>query len=97
MRLTVTMIVAMLGGYLFISEKGTLGLTPMSPRSEDEVWAIFCCPKPLILRPGAENYTAVGPAHLDGHMQQEDMVGLPNIVTAGERYGEYTVQEITQQ
>ena len=50
------------GTTLYISQNGNLGLAPVETVPGDEIWAIFGCKWPLILRPRDDTYLLVGPA-----------------------------------
>jgi hypothetical protein len=60
---------------LILSEGGVTGLAPSSVQEGDEIWVLFSCPEPILLRPLGSHSTAsfsvIGPAYLDGMMRGE--------------------------
>lgn len=62
-----------------VSTTGLIGLsTSVQAFVGDEIWILFGCPKPMILRPVDGNYQAIGPLHMEGIMNGEVIGWLEN-------------------
>ena len=88
------------GRVIYLSQKGVIGLAPTVTRTGDEVWSIWGCQWPLILRKVDDHYIVVGPAYhqslcihseiLDGEYTGDGRSG-----TKWEnRYGSFVIESI---
>lgn len=84
-----------LGKRFLLTPNGTMGQAPKASKLGDEIWILFRCPTPMLLRPENDHYIVVGSVYLDGHMQGEMMRGWPEIVEDENQFGEYTIKGIT--
>jgi hypothetical protein len=76
---------------LFKSGRGAVGLVPKGAQFTDEIWIIFGCPTPIVLRQEEdEKYSVVGVTYVDGIMKGEAVNGMPDQVENC-RYGEFEV------
>ena len=74
---------------LVLSEEGATGLAPDSVEVGDQVWVLFGCPEPILLRPRSDTladsraagpFSVIGPAYLDGIMRGEILEDLPDLL-----------------
>ena len=80
---------------VFLSDKGWLGLVPEGiVVDSDEIWIIFGCSMPMLLRPHDGYYTSVSPVAVPGFMRGEAVKTVPNRRHEGSLYGGYTVKTI---
>lgn len=77
------------GRLVSISATNTLAITEgnASVRASDEVWILFGCPTPMILRRTTSVFLVVSPAYVSGIMNGEAMEG---VVTPDDRFGGWT-------
>lgn len=54
----------------------------------DQVWLLFGCPTPMVLRKRELGYTVVSPAYIHDIMQGEAVAGLPDEVQDGMLFGD---------
>lgn len=81
-------------GMLFRSYKGNVGMVPKDTLFDDEIWILFDCPLPVVLRPVDDHFTMVGVAYVDGHMRGESCLSMPAVVKKGEKYGELQIATV---
>ncbi|KAF8856134.1 hypothetical protein BDZ45DRAFT_691989 [Acephala macrosclerotiorum] len=81
-------------GLLFRGDLGRVGLIPKEALFEDEVWILFDCPVPVVLRPANEFFTVVGVAYVDGFMRGESCSVMPAVVKAGDKYGQFEIATV---
>jgi hypothetical protein len=79
---------------LFKGDSGIVGLIPKEALFDDEIWILFDCPVPVVLRPVDDHFTVVGVAHVDGYMRGEACVDMPEFVKEGERYDNFEIATI---
>jgi hypothetical protein len=79
---------------LFKGDSGIVGLIPKEALFDDEIWILFDCPVPVVLRPVDDHFTVVGVAHVDGYMRGEACVNIPEFVREGERYDNFEIATI---
>lgn len=84
---------AVLGRLPFVGSKGGIGLAELS-QIGDEVWILFGCSQPIILRRQDNHYLAVGNVYLDDAMEGEALRGIPNHVK-GDSFGGYKIESIS--
>jgi len=88
------------GRVIYLSQRGVIGLAPAATRPGDEVWSIWGCQWPLILRKVDDHYIVIGPAYhqslcihseiLDGEYTGDGRAG-----TRWEnRYGNFLIESI---
>ncbi|KAH7333468.1 heterokaryon incompatibility protein-domain-containing protein [Rhexocercosporidium sp. MPI-PUGE-AT-0058] len=73
---------------------GSLGLAPKESLVHDQIWILFDCPFPVVLRPAGEDYIVVGTAYVDGFMNGEACEDMPDIVAEGEKYGRFGIKTV---
>jgi Heterokaryon incompatibility protein (HET) len=85
-----------LGGKNFtVTEGGLIGLVTQSAvMINDEVWVLFGCPVPLVLRPRGRQYIVMCPTSIPGFMRGEAVSEIPETVKDGDWYGKYRIQTI---
>ncbi|KAK5651166.1 hypothetical protein OQA88_13213 [Cercophora sp. LCS_1] len=84
-------------GRIVVSEKGRFAYLPdvVEAKVVDEIWFLFGCPFPVILRPTAEGtYSFVSPAYMAGVMKGELVAGVGGIQANVSRIGELEVKRI---
>lgn len=79
---------------LFITAKANMGLAQPTGREGDQVWIVFGCAIPLLLRPSKLGFQVVGDAYLDGFMSGSAVKGVEESVSVGDVYGNYIIREI---
>jgi Heterokaryon incompatibility protein (HET) len=78
-----------------VTEGGLIGLVTQSTvKVNDEIWILFGCPVPLVLRQDGHQYTVVSPASIPGLMRGEAVREIPGTVKNGDWYGTYQIQTI---
>jgi Heterokaryon incompatibility protein (HET) len=88
-------IIGLRGKNFTVTEGGSIGLVTQSAvMIKDEVWILFGCPVPLVLRPRGRQYIVVCPASIPGLMRGEAVSQIPDTVEDGDWYEEYHVQTI---
>lgn len=86
---------AMAGKCFVVTEKGYAGLILASPtQAEDEVWILFGCSMPVVLRREDNHYVFVTPVSINGIMKGEAVEGIPHDVKDGDQFGNSKVQTI---
>jgi len=74
-----------IGCLLTTSKKNLIGLAPKPTEIGDEIWILFGCSEPIVLRPVDNKYLVVGPAYVDSIMDGEAVEEVPGHVKDGER------------
>jgi len=82
------------GRFPFVGSKGGIGLATELSQIGDEVWILFECSRPLILRRQDDHYLLIGSAYLDDAMGRDALRGIPNHVE-GEIFGGYKIETIS--
>jgi hypothetical protein len=78
-----------------VTEAGLIGLVTQSAvKVNDEIWILFECPVPLVLRQDGHQYTVVSSASIPGLMRGEAVREVPGTVENGDCYGIYQIQTI---
>lgn len=75
----------------FRGDRGSVGLMPKEASFDCQVWILFDCPVPVVLRPIGDYYMVVGVAYVDAFMHGESCSNMPAVVKIGERYGDYGI------
>jgi len=87
--------VGLRGKNFTVTEGGLIGLVTQSAVViKDEVWIVFGCPVPLVLRPRGRQYIVVCPASIPGFIRGEAVSQIPETVEDGDWYGQYHIQKI---
>jgi len=86
---------AMTGKCFILTEKGYVGLIQASRTEvDDEIWILFGCSMPVVLRQEGDHYIFVTPVSMSGFMKGEAVEGIPDDVQDGDRYGDYELRTI---
>ena len=92
------------GRVIYLSNNGNMGLAPIATRPRDEIWVIFGCKWPMILRPEGEHYCLIGAANhecVDIREEILDNLGIesPSCIKNGTRWenkqGKFMVETIS--
>ncbi|KAH9213096.1 hypothetical protein DL95DRAFT_390818 [Leptodontidium sp. 2 PMI_412] len=78
----------------FVGANGGMGLTLKSAAEGDEIWMIFGCDKPMILRPADDYYLVIGEGYYGGANRGELMKDMPESVEVGDMIGGYRVEPL---
>lgn len=93
------------GRVTYLSAKGVMGLAPEAVLPGDEIWQIFGCQWPLILRPRGQRHVVVGPGfHQSLIIHSEIFENFGNArddteqeISWENRYGNFNVMTVTLQ
>ena len=78
-----------------MTEKGYARLIQASPTQvDDEIWILFGCSMPAVLRQEGDHYVFVTPVSMGGFMKGEAVEEISNDVKDGDQFGEYEVRTI---
>jgi Heterokaryon incompatibility protein (HET) len=87
--------VGLKGKNFTVTKGGIIGLVTQSAvQADDEVWILFGCPLPMILRQHGRQYVVVCPASIPGLMRGEAVRDVSKTVKDGDWHGEYQIQTI---
>ncbi|KAK2626463.1 hypothetical protein QTJ16_003638 [Diplocarpon rosae] len=78
----------------FRGDGGSIGLIPKEALFYDQVWILFDCPVPVVMRPLDDCYEVVGVAYIDGFMHGEACLDMPQDVSAEGSYGGYEIATV---
>jgi hypothetical protein len=93
--LLTTIWLALLCRFPFVGSNGGIGLATELSQVGDEVWILFGCSRPMILRRQDSHYIVVGSAYLDGAMDGDILRGMPKHIKEGESLGDYKIESIS--
>ena len=79
---------------LFIAKQNNVGMAPPPAQPHDQIWALFGCWSPILLRPHQQGFKVVGDVYLHGIMAGEAVVGFPENVEDGAIYNGFEVRTI---
>jgi hypothetical protein len=79
----------------FVGINGGIGLALESAKVGDEVWIVFGCDKPMILRSVDDHYLVVGEGYYDGANRGELLKDAPENVSVGDVVGSYKVESMS--
>jgi hypothetical protein len=72
-----------------------MGLAQPPGQEGDQVWIIFGCSTPMLLRPSQDGFLVVGDVYLDGFMDGKAVEGTKEPLNHGDRYGNFLIQNIS--
>ncbi|RYP24974.1 hypothetical protein DL765_000202 [Monosporascus sp. GIB2] len=78
----------------FVGANGGIGVTLKSADAGDEVWMIFGCDKPMIIRPVDDYFLVIGEGYYDGVNRGELMKDMPESLEVGDMIGGYRVEAL---
>lgn len=78
----------------FIAKKDNMGMAPPPAQPHDEIWILFGCWSPMLLRPDRQGFKVVGDVYLHGYMAGEAVKGCPEILNDGDICGGFEVRSI---
>lgn len=87
----------MLDSSLTIDRERSFIISEKTPLEEnDEIWVLFGCSTPMILRPEEDHWKVVSPAYVIGFMEGEAVLGIgaEDEIEDGQRIGAYEVRTI---
>lgn len=90
-----TVLVALISRFPFVGSKGGIGLATKLSQIGDEVWILFGCSQPMILRRQDDHYLVVGSAYLDGAVRGDTLRGIPNHVKEGGTFRGHKIESIS--
>ena len=79
---------------LFIAKQNNVGMAPPPAQPHDQIWILFGCWSPILLRPHQQGFKVVGDVYLHGIMAGEAVVGFPETVEDGAIYNGLEVRTI---
>lgn len=79
---------------LFIAKQNNVGMAPPPAQPHDQIWVLFGCWSPILLRPHQQGFKVVGDVYLHGIMAGEAVVGIPENVEDGAIYNGFEVRTI---
>lgn len=91
------LLLSMDGRLAIVTRENRVGIMSLGAVEEgDEVWVIFGCHMPVVLRRQISGlYILVGPAYISGLMEGEMVKSLPEQVSVESKWGPYTVETLT--
>ena len=87
----------LLDSSLTISREGSFIISEKTPlEGNDEIWVLFGCSTPMILRPEEDHWKVVSLAYVTGFMEGEAVLGIGagDEIEDGQRIGAYEVRTI---
>lgn len=78
----------------FIAKGDNIGMAPPPAQPHDQIWILFGCWSPILLRPYQQGFQVVGDVYLHGFMAGEAVVGYPRDFEDGAVYNGFEVRTI---
>ncbi|KAI9781999.1 MAG: hypothetical protein M1839_005592 [Geoglossum umbratile] len=78
----------------FVGANGGIGMAIKGTRPGDQIWIVFGCDKPMILRPAGDHFLVVSEGYYDGANRGELLEDIPEDLNKGDRQGGYEVKSI---
>lgn len=78
----------------FVAKRDNIGMAPPPAQPHDQIWILFGCWSPILLRPHQQGFKVVGDVYLHGFMAGEAVVGYPRDFEDGAVYNGFEVRTI---